>query len=113
MNFLTVVFSVLYVIFFSIGPGAIPWIITSELFGSEARGKASSLATFVNWCANFLTTVSFPFIQATFGSYSFILFGCLCIFFSLFMLFFVPETRGKSTDEIGEAFKERIVFLSF
>lgn len=49
--------------FFAIGPGAIPWIITSELFGSEARGKAVSIATLVNWLSNFVVTVSFPFIQ--------------------------------------------------
>ena len=59
------VFAVFYIVFFAIGPGAIPWIITSELFGSEARGKAVSIATLVNWLSNFVVTVSFPFIQVS------------------------------------------------
>jgi hypothetical protein len=82
---LTVVSSVAYIIFFSIGPGksfillftfisikenkilillgAIPWLITSELFGSDSRGKATSIAVFVNWFSNFLVTVSFIYIE--------------------------------------------------
>ena len=67
LNYLTVVCSVLYIVFFSIGPGAIPWLITAELFASDARGKASSIAVLVNWIANFIVTVSFPYIQVNFS----------------------------------------------
>ncbi len=106
-------------------------IITSELFGSEARGKAVSIATLVNWSCNFLVTVTFPFIQvdykilvkfktllkfvmflkASIGSYSFILFGCILIIFSIFMLLFLPETKGRTSDEIKEIFQDRFIFI--
>lgn len=111
LNYLTVFFSIFYIVFFAIGPGAIPWIITSELFGSAARGKAVSLATLVNWLSNFIVTVSFPFIQDALGSYSFILFGIFLVFFSLFMMFFVPETKNKSTDEIEKLFRRQFIFF--
>jgi hypothetical protein len=86
----------MYIVFFSIGPGAIPWLITSELFESDSRGKATSIAVFVNWFSNLIVTVSFPFIEEAIGSYSFIIFGVLLVIFAVFMLFFVPETKGKN-----------------
>lgn len=106
LNYVTVVVSVLYIIFFAIGPGAIPWLLTAELFGSDAKGKASSVAVFVNWTASFAVTVSFPFIKDGIGNYSFLIFGSLLVGFSLFMLFFVPETKNKTIEEIQEGFKK-------
>ncbi|RNA10267.1 solute carrier family facilitated glucose transporter member 1-like [Brachionus plicatilis] len=111
LNYMTVVSAVFYIIFFSIGPGAIPWLITGELFGSDSRGKATSIAVFVNWLSNFIVTVTFPFIETAIGSYSFIVFGVLLIFFSLFMLFFVPETKHKPIEEINDMFKRKTIFF--
>lgn len=62
-SYITIVFAVLYIVFFAIGPGAIPWLITSELFDSSARGKATSIACFVNWTCNYLVVLSYPYIQ--------------------------------------------------
>ena len=60
---MTVISAVVYIVFFSIGPGAIPWLITPELFNTDARGKATSIAVFVNWFGTFVVTVSFIFIE--------------------------------------------------
>lgn len=109
-NIATVIAAIAYIIFFSIGPGAIPWLITSELFKSDARGKAASIAVFVNWLANFSVIVSFIFIERLIGSYSFILFGTLSVLFSVFIFFFVPETKGKSIEEIVDRFEHTFVF---
>ncbi|CAF0733414.1 unnamed protein product [Brachionus calyciflorus] len=111
LNYMTVVAAIFYIVFFSIGPGAIPWLITSELFGSDSRGKATSLAVFINWFSNFIVTVSFPFIESAIGSYSFIVFGVLLIFFSVFMLLFVPETKNKTIEEIVDMFKRKTIFF--
>ena len=83
LKYLTVASAVFYVIFFSIGPGnlnemkrphlgniwfalvegAIPWLITSELFASDARGKATSIAIFVHYLSNFIVSTSTPIIM--------------------------------------------------
>lgn len=63
LNYLTVVAAVSYIIFFAIGPGAIPWILTSEMFNSNARAKANSIAVLVNWSSAFIVTVAFPFLE--------------------------------------------------
>jgi MFS family permease len=62
-RYISAVSVVLYMVFFSIGPGPIPWIITSELFNSDARGKASSVAVFVNFLSNFIVTFIFPYLE--------------------------------------------------
>ena len=50
-------------------------------------------------------------LKAEIGDYSFILFGCLLVAFSFFMLFFVPETKNKTADEITEGFARQTIFL--
>ena len=64
-NYLTIAAAILFIVAFSIGPGAIPWLITSELFKSDARGKATSIAVFVNWTANTIVTFVFPIVEVT------------------------------------------------
>ncbi len=81
------------------------------MFKSDSVGKASSIAVFVNYTSNFIVTVSFPFIQDALSSYTFIIFGVLLMFFALFILFFVQETKGKTIDEIATKYKHQNLFL--
>merc|ERR1711934_1086977 len=50
---------ILYIACFSIGLGAIPWLMMSEIFPVSVRGKASSLATLLNWTCSFIVTETF------------------------------------------------------
>ena len=52
-----------YVVFFAVGPGSIPWMITAELFSQGPRPAAMSVAVLINWCANFLVAIGFPTMQ--------------------------------------------------
>ena len=56
----------MFVIWFSIGPGSIPWFFVGEMFDSGSIGLASSLATCVNWLANFLVALLFLPLQVRF-----------------------------------------------
>ena len=58
-NIISVVVIVLFVAFFGIGPGSIPWLLTSELFTQAFRVPASSIAVMVNWSANFMVGMGF------------------------------------------------------
>ncbi len=62
-KYVTIISTLGFIIFFSVGPGPITWLITPELFNSKARGKATSIALFFNWISNFAVTISFPFLQ--------------------------------------------------
>ena len=48
---------------YSLGTGPIPLLVTAELFETEARGKAVSIAVFCNWFFNFVVTTSYPYID--------------------------------------------------
>ena len=58
-NKISLIMTILFVVFFGIGPGSIPWLITSELFNQTYRVPASSIAVLVNWSANFAVGLAF------------------------------------------------------
>lgn len=59
ISVLCVIFVLLFVVMFAIGPGSIPWFLVSELFNQSARPTATSLAVCINWTANFLVGLAF------------------------------------------------------
>ena len=54
-----------FVVFFALGPGSIPWMITAELFSQGPRPAAIAVATLVNWMANLLVGFTFPVIVSS------------------------------------------------
>lgn len=63
MSYLSVVSTLSFVVFFAVGPGSIPWMITAELFSQGPRPAAMSIAVLVNWMANFLVGIGFPSLK--------------------------------------------------
>lgn len=105
-KYLSIVSLVLFIISFAVGPGSIPWFITAELFDQAARPYAISIATVVNWLANFISGLVFPHMQKGLGNYVFVPFIVLLVIFVIFTFFKVPETKNKSTEEIVNMFKK-------
>ncbi|XP_068436055.1 solute carrier family 2, facilitated glucose transporter member 2 isoform X1 [Clinocottus analis] len=94
----------LFVSFFEIGPGPIPWFIVAELFSQGPRPAAIALAGCCNWSSNFLIGMTFPYIQTWLDSYVFVLFAVLLLGFTVYIYLRVPETKGKSFEEIAAVF---------
>ena len=69
MKISSVISTLCFVIFFAIGPGSIPWMITAELFSQGPRPAAMSIAVLVNWLSNFLVGILFPKMQVRFMKY--------------------------------------------
>uniref|UniRef100_A0A0K0ENM9 MFS domain-containing protein n=1 Tax=Strongyloides stercoralis TaxID=6248 RepID=A0A0K0ENM9_STRER len=95
-----IAFVLLFVISFATGPGGIPWFFVSEIFSSSARASASSISCLVNWFASFLVGVSFKVVESILGTYTFLVFTICLGFFIFFTYKYVPETKGKTVDEI-------------
>ncbi|XP_068626589.1 facilitated trehalose transporter Tret1-like [Battus philenor] len=92
---------IIYVLGFSIGFGPIPWLMLGEILPSKIRGTAASLATGFNWTCTFIVTKTFPnIIVAIYMHGTVWLFSVICLIGLFFVIFFVPETRGKSLEEI-------------
>ena len=97
-----------FVIMFATGPGSIPWFLVGELFGQSARPLATSLSVAVNWTANFVVGMAFLPLKDALGHYVFLVFTALLCFFWTFTYRRVPETKGKTVEEIAAIFRRHV-----
>ncbi|XP_077444272.1 solute carrier family 2, facilitated glucose transporter member 4-like [Stigmatopora argus] len=93
-----------FVAFFELGPGPIPWFLVAELFPQGPRPAAMAVAGCSNWTANFVVGMCFQYIADLCGPYVFLIFAALLLFFLVYTFFRVPETRGKTFDQISANF---------
>lgn len=91
-----------FVWFFEIGLGPIPWLIAAEMFPPKSRTSATSIATMVNWLGLFIIGIVFPTMQSALGNFIYVPFAIMLSLTLAFSLKFVPETKGKTLDEIQE-----------
>jgi sugar porter (SP) family MFS transporter len=90
-----------YVGFFAIGLGPVFWLLISEIFPLAVRGRGMSVAAVANWASNFVVTLAFPGVVAAWGSSAtFAIFAALSAGALIYTYFQVPETNGKSLEEI-------------
>ncbi|EDV36754.1 uncharacterized protein Dana_GF13115, isoform A [Drosophila ananassae] len=94
---------VVYVIGFSMGFGPIPWLMMGEILPAKVRGPAASVVTSFNWACTFIVTKTFQDMIDSLGTHgAFWLFAAVCVVGVFFVIFFVPETRGKTLEEIEQ-----------
>uniref|UniRef100_A0A1A9ZKQ0 Major facilitator superfamily (MFS) profile domain-containing protein n=1 Tax=Glossina pallidipes TaxID=7398 RepID=A0A1A9ZKQ0_GLOPL len=90
-----------FIIMFSIGFGPVPWLMMGELFASDIKGVAGSIAGTSNWVLAFIVTKTFVNMKEALGSgQTFWLFAGITLLGAVFVFLFVPETKGKSLNEI-------------
>jgi SP family sugar porter-like MFS transporter len=79
----------------------VTWVVLSEIFPNRIRGAAMSAATFALWAACFILTYTFPLLnQVLKASGTFWLYGIICVLGFWFIKVRLPETKGKSLEEI-------------
>ncbi|KAK5641985.1 hypothetical protein RI129_008152 [Pyrocoelia pectoralis] len=101
LGFLPIVSLSVFFIVFSLGFGPIPWMISSELFPAEIKSVASSAAGTFNWFIAFLITKFYLSLKnAVGGDVTFYIFSAISLAGTIFSFFVVPETKGKSLEEI-------------
>ncbi|EKD77661.1 MAG: hypothetical protein ACD_42C00241G0001 [uncultured bacterium] len=96
-----------YIVGYCISVGSLFWLIISEIFPLSVRGQAMSIATAIQWLANFLVSVTFLSLLHTIGtSMTFSLYALVCCAAVIFTYFYIPETRRLSLEEIESANSE-------
>jgi MFS transporter, SP family, galactose:H+ symporter len=106
LAWLAVITLMAYVAFFAISLGPIFWLLISEIYPLEIRGLAEGTAAGSNWAANFLVSLTFLLLVQAFGpSLTFWLYAVMGIAAWFFSYYLVPETKGRSLEEIEQSLR--------
>lgn len=112
ISWLAIVCVIAFVVFFSLGWGPLPWLLMSEIFPPRVRGIASGFVTLVNWMFVFVVTNTFhQMLGSMHEQGTFWFFAVFSFVGFLYTYFAVPETRGKTLEEIEQIFIGRRVSL--
>lgn len=96
---------VAYIAFFAISQGAVIWVYISEVFPTRVRGKGQSLGSGTHWVMNAILSYTFPVIALRSGAYPFIFFSAMMALQFVVVLFFFPETKRVSLEELQRRLK--------
>ena len=91
----------IYMIFFAISQGAVIWVYLSEIFPNALRARGQSVGTTTHWVMNAIIANIFPGLSLFGIAVPFFFFGSMMLMQLMFVLAFVPETRGIPLEEIG------------
>jgi SP family xylose:H+ symportor-like MFS transporter len=103
-----------YIACFAVSVGPVTWVILSEIFPTRTRGRALAIATFFLWVANYLVSQTFPmmaenrYLVETFhNGFPFLLYAVFCAVLVGVVIGFVPETKGRSLEQIERMWMKR------
>lgn len=97
---------IVYVSFFAVSLGPVAWLILSEVYPAGVRGRAMGIATFANWTCNYVVSLTFLSLIESIGSGpTFWMYGLICLIALWFVYTQVPETKGKTFEEIQSFWK--------
>ncbi|XP_052781532.1 proton myo-inositol cotransporter-like [Mya arenaria] len=98
---------VLYLVTFAPGMGPMPWTINSEIYPLWCRSSAISVATFTNWIFNLLVSITFITLTENLTRLgTFLLYAGLTVLGALVLYIWLPETKGKSLEEVEGLFAQ-------
>ncbi|KAG8086453.1 hypothetical protein GUJ93_ZPchr0010g8335 [Zizania palustris] len=105
LSMISLVALVAYVIAFSFGMGAIPWIIMSEILPVSIKSLAGSFATLANWLTSFGITMTANLLLSWSAGGTFASYMIVSAFTLVFVVLWVPETKGRTLEEIQWSFR--------
>lgn len=103
----TLVFIVIFTASFMMSWGPIVWVVLSEIFPNRIRGAAMAIAVAVQWLANFTITAFYPYMMEVSGAMTYGFYGLMCVLSGLFVWKFLPETKGKTLEELEKLWKKK------
>uniref|UniRef100_A0A0E0HIL4 Major facilitator superfamily (MFS) profile domain-containing protein n=1 Tax=Oryza nivara TaxID=4536 RepID=A0A0E0HIL4_ORYNI len=105
LSMISLVALVAFVIAFSFGMGAIPWIIMSEILPVSIKSLAGSFATLANWLTSFGITMTANLMLSWSAGGTFVSYMVVSAFTLVFVILWVPETKGRTLEEIQWSFR--------
>jgi len=102
----TLVFIIVYTASFMMSWGPICWVLIGEIFPNKIRGKAIAIAVAAQWTANYFISSTYPAMMEFSGGATYMFYGIMSILSALFVWKMVPETKGKSLEEMEDVIKD-------
>lgn len=100
-GFLILAFILIYIASFAASLGPVTWVFIAEIYPNRLRSEAMSVAVVFLWAAVFLVSLTFPYmLNALGGGTAFLVFGSMCVVYLVFLITKIPETKGKSLEEL-------------
>ena len=98
---------IVYAAFFMMSWGPICWVLISEIFPNTIRGKAVAIAVAFQWIFNYIVSSTFPALYDFSPMFAYSLYGIICVIAALFVWRWVPETKGKTLEDMSKLWKRR------
>ncbi|SET46828.1 MFS transporter, SP family, xylose:H+ symportor [Salinibacillus kushneri] len=102
----TLIFIVLYTASFMMSWGPVCWVLLSEIFPNKIRGQAMAIAVAAQWAANFFISSTYPAMIDISGGLTYGFYGLMSVISVLFVWKMVPETKGKSLEQLESLWKK-------
>ena len=97
---------IVYAAFFMMSWGPICWVLISDIFPNSIRGKAVAIAVAFQWVFNYIVSSTFPPLYEFSPMFAYSLYGIICVIAAIFVWRFVPETKGKSLEDMSKLWKK-------
>jgi len=95
------IYMMVFIAFFAFSQGAVIWVFISEIFPNQVRAKGQTLGSSTHWVMAAIIAFGFPYVAETFGGgTTFLFFGIMMILQLIFVWKLMPETKGKSLEQI-------------
>ena len=104
----TLVFIILYTASFMMSWGPICWVLISEIFPNKIRSQAVAIAVAAQWAANFFISSTYPPMMEFSNGGTYLFYGFMSIISAIFVWKFVPETKGKTLEEMESLWKKTV-----
>lgn len=101
-----VVSVIVYAAFFMMSWGPICWVLIAEIFPNTIRGKAIAIAVAFQWIFNYIVSSTFPALYDFSPMFAYNLYGVICILAAIFVWRWIPETKGKTLEEMDRLWKK-------
>ena len=107
MGLFPVLSIIVYAAFFMMSWGPICWVLIAEIFPNTIRGKAVAIAVAFQWIFNYIVSSTFPPMYDFSPMFAYSLYGIICVVAAIFVWRWVPETKGKTLEDMSQLWKSR------
>ncbi|MDA3883696.1 MAG: D-xylose transporter XylE [Bacteroidales bacterium] len=103
----TLIFIIIYTASFMMSWGPICWVLIAEIFPNNIRGRAVAIAVAAQWSANYFISSTYPSMMEFSGGFTYSFYGVMSLISLLFVWKMVPETKGKTLEEIEQLWVQK------